>query len=266
LSDLPVIGVPFRRTQDEVNEIELLIVVTPEFVDAMEPHEVPCGGPGFATTSPNNRDLYCGGHVEVPARCNPTRGMTSCGEGYTGYGCSNCPNGGCSNCNGGACGGHTPGQVPVVTDGVQMPGGVGYDESYAPSTSGPETITDESQPQAGSIESQEQLPGPSDEPMQSGPDDLQLPEGAEQPAGGEQPDGTTLPNEAIYFTPQPGYSGVPMAPASVPQYTAPRPYSPPRQPVFMRNASRPNNPQGGTAAAPAQGQSGLIGPVGYDPQ
>ena len=260
LSDVPILGVPFRRTRDEINEIELLILVTPEFVDAMDPHQVPCGGPGYATTSPNNRDLYCGGHVEVPAHRNPIRGMTACGENACGYGCSNCPTGGnCSHCNG-AYGGQVPGNVPVVTDGVMMPGGVGYDESNAPNMSGQETITDQNQ--SGSFES---LPDASGARMQGAPDELPLPYGIEQPPGIEQPGGT-LPADSVYYTPQVGYSDPSLAPSSTGEYTAPRPYSRPRQPVFMRNASKPNNPQGAGAAVSTENQQGLIGPVGYDPQ
>src|SRR5262249_8486374 len=66
VQDMPIIGVPFRKVEDEVNEIELLIIVTPEFVDPIESCEMPCGGPGTYTTSPNNRGLYCAGHMEVP--------------------------------------------------------------------------------------------------------------------------------------------------------------------------------------------------------
>src|SRR5262249_2469007 len=73
ISDVPVLSLPFRKTEDNVNEIELLILVTPEFVDAIEPCDVPCGGPGYATVSPNNHDLYCGAHLEVPYECNPIR-------------------------------------------------------------------------------------------------------------------------------------------------------------------------------------------------
>src|SRR6185369_15725013 len=97
VQDMPIIGVPFRKTEDETNEIELLILVTPEFVDAMDPCEVPCGGPGSYTTSPTNRGLYCGGHLEVPTACNPTSGLGSCGQVNCGLG-GGC-NGGCQ-CNG----------------------------------------------------------------------------------------------------------------------------------------------------------------------
>jgi pilus assembly protein CpaC len=69
LGELPWIGVAFRRVEEEVNEIELLILVRPEFVDALDPHEVPPGGPGLDTTSPSDHDLYFRGHIEVPRCC-----------------------------------------------------------------------------------------------------------------------------------------------------------------------------------------------------
>jgi hypothetical protein len=56
-------------------------------------------------------------------------------------------------------------------------------------------------------------------------------------------------------------------PGARPAYTASRPYNPPRQPVFLRNASRPNNPQQATSRqTAAPGENGLIGDVGYDNQ
>lgn len=75
---------------------------------------------------------------------------------------------------------------------------------------------------------------PPGEQGQGVPDDLSLPAEAEQPPA-EMP-----PNGASH-------------------------YSPPRHPVFLRNATRPNNPQHAPAVGQQQpGQSGLIGPVGYD--
>ena len=46
ISELPYIGAPFRRVQESVNEIELLIMVTPEIVDAMDSQSVRSRGPG----------------------------------------------------------------------------------------------------------------------------------------------------------------------------------------------------------------------------
>lgn len=64
--ELPFIGAMFRRVQEEKNDIELLITVTPELVAALDPHEVPPGGPGLNSMSPNDTELYLQGHIEVP--------------------------------------------------------------------------------------------------------------------------------------------------------------------------------------------------------
>jgi len=66
LGEMPYVGSLFRRVTEKRNDVELLITVTPEFVDAMEPHEVPCGGPGLSTISPSDKELYCKGYIEVP--------------------------------------------------------------------------------------------------------------------------------------------------------------------------------------------------------
>lgn len=79
LSDLPWVGAAFRRVEEQHNEIELLILVTPEFVSALDPHEVPPCGPGQLTERPSDVDLYWRGYLEVP-KC--------------------CDGGGCQQCNG----------------------------------------------------------------------------------------------------------------------------------------------------------------------
>ncbi len=78
LSDIPYLGVPFRRVEDNVNEIELLILVTPELIDAMDPHEVPPCGPGMGTTSPCDCDFYMKGKIEVPDNCSACRNGSNC--------------------------------------------------------------------------------------------------------------------------------------------------------------------------------------------
>jgi pilus assembly protein CpaC len=231
LSDMPIIGVPFRRTRDEVNEIELLIMVTPEFVDAIEPHEVPCGGPGYATTSPTNCQLYCAGHVEVPVHCNPISGMTACGE------CGGGPCGGCGNV-GGSCGCGPQGPVDsIISDGVQMQGGTGYDDAGGPTP----------------------MPMPSPAPNQFNTTPVE-PEGMTLPPAAES---EPLPPQASQTSPA-AASRLANTGGS-PQYTVPRPYSQSRQPVFVRNAVNPDNPTAPSApATEAAGSGGLIGPVGYD--
>lgn len=69
ISDVPYIGVPFRRVVERTNDVELLILVTPELVSAMNPEEVPPGGPGMSTSSPTDSELYFGGLIEVQRGC-----------------------------------------------------------------------------------------------------------------------------------------------------------------------------------------------------
>ncbi|MCC9599004.1 pilus assembly protein N-terminal domain-containing protein [Stieleria sp. JC731] len=66
LGELPAIGMFFRNVREQRNDVELLMTVTPELVDAMDPHQVPRGGPGLNSASPNDHDLYYNGHIEVP--------------------------------------------------------------------------------------------------------------------------------------------------------------------------------------------------------
>lgn len=69
LADLPWVGAAFRRVEQQNNEIELLVLVTPEFVDALDPAEVPPCGPGQQTGQPDDIELYCRGYLEVPRCC-----------------------------------------------------------------------------------------------------------------------------------------------------------------------------------------------------
>jgi len=75
-ADMPWVGPLFGRVEERVNEVELLILVTPEFVEPMEAHEVPACGPGEQTTSPSDVDFYFRRYREVP-RCD--KGLPSCG-------------------------------------------------------------------------------------------------------------------------------------------------------------------------------------------
>lgn len=66
LGELPYMGSLFRKVRSLQNDIELLITVTPEFVEAMDPFEVPCGGPGLRSGPPSDKELYLKGYIEVP--------------------------------------------------------------------------------------------------------------------------------------------------------------------------------------------------------
>jgi pilus assembly protein CpaC len=77
LADMPYVGAAFRKTNEQINEIELLIMVTPELVDPMDPCDVPPCGPGMASASPDDCGLYLKGYSEVPS-CGPC-GPGGCG-------------------------------------------------------------------------------------------------------------------------------------------------------------------------------------------
>jgi pilus assembly protein CpaC len=231
LADVPFFGVPFRRTFDEVNEIELLIVVTPEFVEPISPGEAPCGGPGYNTTTPDTCDLYCKGHVEVPPAQNPISGMLACGEcggpcAYNNY-YAGCGAGGAC---GPACGYGYTGSATGPVDSII------YDDTYEPTP----------------IEMHDPMNG------ELSPDPMMLP-----PADSAEllpPQSSTRPSPK---------TGTQQAnrPAGTHEYTVPRPYSPERHPTFVRNATSPQNRTGDSPAASTPSpEGGLFGPVGYDAQ
>ncbi|MHC4400366.1 MAG: type II and III secretion system protein family protein [Planctomycetota bacterium] len=71
VSEVPYLGAAFRRVEEQQNEVETLIFVTPELVDPMDADEVPPCGPGTRTTSPNDWELFMRGYLEVPNCCLP---------------------------------------------------------------------------------------------------------------------------------------------------------------------------------------------------
>ncbi len=79
LSELPLIGIPFRKVVERTNEVELLILVTPELVEAVDPEQMPFGGPGTNSDRPTDWQLYVGGLLEVPKRADPAKSK-SCGH------------------------------------------------------------------------------------------------------------------------------------------------------------------------------------------
>lgn len=69
LAEIPWFGAAFRKVEHRVNEVELLVLVTPRIVQPMDPHEVPKCGPGQSTMSPNDVEFYWRGYMEVPRCC-----------------------------------------------------------------------------------------------------------------------------------------------------------------------------------------------------
>jgi pilus assembly protein CpaC len=70
LADIPWVGAAFRRVEERVNEVELLFLVRPELVDALNPCEVPPCGPGQFTTTPDCCESFGRGYIEVPKCCD----------------------------------------------------------------------------------------------------------------------------------------------------------------------------------------------------
>ncbi len=68
LADLPGVGRFFSRVEEKANEVELLVIVTPELVGPLDPHQALDCGPGQLTGSPCDKELYCYGYLEVPNR------------------------------------------------------------------------------------------------------------------------------------------------------------------------------------------------------
>ncbi len=68
LMDMPYIGAAFRRNRSRINEVELLVMVRPELVEAMDPDQVPNCAPGMSTQIPDDCGLYWKGYIETPVQ------------------------------------------------------------------------------------------------------------------------------------------------------------------------------------------------------
>ena len=78
LGSVPILGNMFRRQSEQVNEIELLILITPQLAAPLDAEQsAGVVGPGQTSASPTDKQLYLYGFLERPACC---------------------PNGTCANC------------------------------------------------------------------------------------------------------------------------------------------------------------------------
>jgi pilus assembly protein CpaC len=68
LMDMPYLGAAFGRVQTRINEVELLIMVRPELVEAMDPDQVPQCGPGLSSQTPDDCGLYWKRYIETPVQ------------------------------------------------------------------------------------------------------------------------------------------------------------------------------------------------------
>ena len=103
ISDVPYLGVLFRSVSHTTNDVELLVLVTPQIVDGMNPGQVPACLPGMDTTEPSDWELFFKGHLEVPVCC--PEGQAACQ--------------GCPAVGGSA--GSTPGEGPITRQNPQYP-------------------------------------------------------------------------------------------------------------------------------------------------
>ena len=61
-------GIPFRNTNSQENESELVFMITPQLVHGVDANQFAGPFPGQTSSVPSNRELFINGHVEVP-RC-----------------------------------------------------------------------------------------------------------------------------------------------------------------------------------------------------
>ena len=66
LMDHPFWGIAFRRTEEVKTETELVFLMTPRFIDAVEAERIKRQPFGKNSQSPSDRELYINGHSEVP--------------------------------------------------------------------------------------------------------------------------------------------------------------------------------------------------------
>jgi pilus assembly protein CpaC len=234
LSDLPYLGVPFRRIDDNVNEIELLVTVRPEIGEPMNPDEVPACGPGESTMSPNDCDLLLKGYMEVP---NPR--------------CIDCQNNGCAN---GQC---APGGMNGVPqqDGYQFPRVVPQGSGVQPPT-GPATII-------------EDVPAPAAEsarntmPARTVSVPVYAP--APAPAAVQAPAGQRVAVSQPRSAPQSNFKAPLRQPTNTQRASASvPPVAPAPQPAARYNPPVPSIRAPEPTAMPQNDEPGLIGPMGYD--
>ena len=66
LMDHPFWGAAFRKTEEVKTETELVFLITPRFIDAVDASTVKQSPFGRNSKSPSDRELYINGHTEVP--------------------------------------------------------------------------------------------------------------------------------------------------------------------------------------------------------
>jgi len=123
--ELPGVGAAFRRTRYDTSETELLVLITPEYVSALAPDQVPQGGPGKSSAIPTDRELYWDGVIEVPNYGERCEGPNCQPDGSWPMPPYGMPAGGSSS---------TPAPIPADDPGLFLPGAVPPAPMLPPST------------------------------------------------------------------------------------------------------------------------------------
>jgi len=201
--------------------------VTPEFVDGMEPHEVPQCGPGMESVSPTNCQLYWGGHLEVPASgpCGPNNCGAASSGGY---------NTGCSTCDAGV----SVSGAAYISDG-------GVSSVPSPVPMGPM--------QVGPVQVQPQPPYINSNGIDTGAEPIDVPTPSLEPT----------PQAPPALDPGPAGASVTEEPTA---YRTSAPWMLNQRQNALQAPLSPSNPYAPATAQRPRGTStpGLMGPIGYD--
>ncbi|MGL4424486.1 MAG: type II and III secretion system protein family protein [Gemmataceae bacterium] len=109
LGDLPYIGTAFSTLRFDERERELIILVTPRLVDAMDCSQLPKRVPGRETRSPDDYELFLEGLLEAP------RGQRQVWNGRCYNPAWKCDANGQFPCKGNVCGGNGAGACATGT-------------------------------------------------------------------------------------------------------------------------------------------------------
>ncbi len=130
LGDLPFIGPAFSTISYQENETELVVLVTPYLVDAMDCKQAPCKLPGLETRSPDDFELFLELILEAPRgqrEVFPDRKYkaaylndATANQFPCGGGAGACGNGTCGSAAGGGCANGSCGAAPL--QGAMAPG------------------------------------------------------------------------------------------------------------------------------------------------
>jgi len=70
LGDIPILGTMFSSTEYQKNNTELVVLVTPQLVEPLDPQQVP-SPPGSRMTDPNDYELFTLQQLEGPPKLRP---------------------------------------------------------------------------------------------------------------------------------------------------------------------------------------------------